>query len=120
MRVEGEQEFYCPEAGHNVICDLGHTTIEGTSVFNCYYGADYVDVPFEQVVAETIASTKNKFGEDMTFILATCREFVDGTCPFQPMCSGKVVITPQPDETCVAAGAYSKEGSSRTKRLLFG
>lgn len=120
MRVEGEQEFYCPEASHNVVCDLGNTTLEGTSVFNCYYGADYVDVPLAQVAAQTIASTKNKFGENMTFILATCREIKDGTCPFQSMCSGKVVITPQSDETCIAAGAYSREDSSHTKKLIFG
>ncbi len=120
MRVEGEQEFFCPEADHNVVCDLGKTSLVGTSVFNNYYSADYVTIPLAQVATETVASTQNRFGEDMTFILATCRELVNGTCPFQPMCSGKVVITPQRDETCVAAGTYSKEDPSRTHRLLFG
>jgi len=120
MIVEGKQEFYCPEAGQNVVCDLGNTTLEGTSVFNCYYGADYVDVPLTQLATQTIAGAQNKFSEDMTFILATCREIKDGKCSFQSMCSGKVVITPQPDETCIAAGAYSREDSPHTKKLIFG
>jgi hypothetical protein len=109
MRVKGEQEFFCPEANKDVVGDLGAVSLEGTSVFNGYYGSGYVDIPLQEVAAGELVTVQNRYDESMLFIMATCRELKDGLCPFQSHCSGKVVIATQADETCVSAGMYSKE-----------
>ncbi len=109
MKIGGEQEFFCPEANRDVVGDLGGTSLEGTSVFNCYYDSGFVNIPLAELATGSLVTVQNRHNESMLFIMATCRELKDGTCPFQSHCSGKVIIAPQTDETCVAAGMYSKE-----------
>lgn len=109
MRIGGEQEFFCPEASKVVVGDLGKVSLEGTSVFNSYYGSGYVDIPIQEVAGGKLVTVQNKYHKSMLFFMATCRELKDGQCPFQSSCSGKVVITPKHDETCMAVGMYSKE-----------
>lgn len=89
--------------------DLGEVTLKDTSVFNGYYASGYVDIPLQEVAGGELVTVENKYSERMLFMMAICREFKDGMCPFQSHCSGKVVIATQTDETCVSAGMYSKE-----------